>query len=171
MFEFEFEFIFKSELKSYDNSSAIINVSTYITDFDDLLYFGNLNKDNQKNGIVGFFFDNGENIGMLMILPYSKSQNKLLNFKRLTFEISSVFVYEKYRGKGYCDKMISNTINYMSQNYHNCTLKVTFVKDNIPAYKCYSKYFEEYNNPKSIEFLKELWKLEMKFKSLIINID
>jgi ribosomal protein S18 acetylase RimI-like enzyme len=52
--------------------------------------------------------------------------------------ITDVIIYEKYRGKGYCEQLIKKTISRAKEE-NIITIKLHVKSDNIAAQKCYSK--------------------------------
>jgi len=124
--------------------------------FEELKYHGNLNKENEENGILVFFFNDKKFFGFLELLPYTKSQIKQFNLLNDIHEISDVFIFEEFRGRGLCKKMIEVLIRDF-----NYPLKITVENDNIPAIKCYQKYFKQINNKRNVDWLiKNVWKLK-----------
>lgn len=162
-------YITKKEIKSYNNDAVIEEINSYLMPFDDLKYHGNLNKANEENGILVFFFteyNDNEFFGFAQLLPYSKSQIKRFNLPNKTYEISDVFIFEEFRGKDLCKEMIEIIL----EEFSDFTFKITVETDNIPAIKCYEKYFQDYDNDENVNWLvHDIWKLKgnRSFKTMI----
>lgn len=135
-----------------------------IMSVNDLRYLDNLNDENYNNGIVSLFFMDNDLVSLLVINSYDQDQIIEFGLPEDTCEIMDVFVFEQFRGRGLCKKMIEYIINDFP-----FPLKVTFDVNNIPAYKCYQKYFDPYNNEKNVIFLKQLWNLNGDYKTMIRN--
>lgn len=161
----------KKEIKNYNNDEVIEEINSYIMPFDDLKYHGNLNKANEENGILIFFFTDhfdSKFFEFAQLLPYSKSQIKRFNLPNKTCEISNVFIFEKFRGKGLCKEMIEIIL----EEFSDFTFKITVETDNIPAIKCYEKYFQDYDNDENVNWLvRYIWKLKGdRFFKTMINL-
>lgn len=75
-----------------------------------------------------YFMSNnkGELIGTAKIVGYSRGS-----------ELMNVFIFKKFRGKGYCSKLLSKTINEYRKEFPKRKIHLIVSKDNIPAIKCY----------------------------------
>jgi GNAT superfamily N-acetyltransferase len=58
-------------------------------------------------------------------------------------EINDVFVTEKYRGLRYSELLLMNVLYYFGDTKKKLLIKVSCELDNIPAYRCYNKIFED----------------------------
>ena len=85
---------------------------------------------------------------------FQKKNNKIAR-------IEMVMVNPKYKGKGFCKKGIEYAITYIKNNFNVIGILITVEAINIPAVKCYRKYFKFidfiYTKPstssKSIQFI------------------
>lgn len=152
------------EKKYLDTLSQYIQdeLENNIMNINNLRSLDNLNDENYDNGIVALFFIDNDLVSLLIINPYNQDQIMEFRLPENTYEVMDVFVFEQFRRQGLCKKMIEFIINDFP-----FPLKVTFDVNNIPAYKCYQKYFDSYNNERNVAFLKQLWNVNGDYETMI----
>ncbi len=85
---------------------------------------------------------------------FQKKNNNIARIER-------VMINPKFKGKGLCKKGIEYAIKYIKNNFNVTGIMITVSPQNIPAIKCYKKYFKFadfiYSRPSilsnSIEFI------------------
>ena len=163
-------YIFKSDIDSYysntNNDDVTEAINTFLMPFESLKYVGNLNKQNEQNGILLFFFINGMMFGFAQLESYNKTQIKRFKLPDRTYELQDVFIFEDYRGRRLCNEML----RLITESFPDFVLKVTFHSDDNIAERCYRRFFESYDtDSKNIEFLVDtVWKIKPdKFKVML----
>ena len=68
-------------------------------------------------------------------LYFSKKNNNIAR-------IEGVMINPKFKGKGLCKKGIEYAIKYIKNNFNVTGILITVDSWNIPAIKCYKKYFK-----------------------------
>jgi hypothetical protein len=58
-------------------------------------------------------------------------------------KINDVLVIDKYRGLRYSELLLMNVIYYFEENKKKLLIKISCDINNIPAYRCYKKIFDE----------------------------
>ena len=142
-------------------------ISENIHSVDDLLD-ELINGTDTKNYLFMFLVDGKKLVGLVGIAYLSSTIKKKmkLKFTEKTYHLGNVFIMPKYRGKGFCKKMIEEIKAHVIKNGIAKRLKLDVEENNIAAIKCYSSTgFYLYKNKLAHKWLNDNWEKYYGFKS------
>lgn len=107
-----------------------------------------------KDSRISFMYDQA-----VKDMPFIGTAKIVALPKKGFAELINVFIFKKFRGKGFCKQLVSTTVTKYKEEFPDTKILLMVAKENTSAIKCYQKVgFKNYNSAVAIWLIKRFCK-------------